>query len=150
MSSKGNRLSLADFEPRTVDFEVVSPTSESKVVGIKLLTDTEFDALMKSVPDPEPPYLFSKNKETGAVKKVADRDDPGYKAAVAEAGRERTYRLLAAAVDIPFPGDTFAQKAKSMRETGIPSWLLLKLARAVYSMMGLETAEVEQRAETFR
>ncbi len=146
MSGKVRRLSLDDFAPRTADFEITSPLGEVSVVGIKILSDTEFDAIMKSVPDPEPQKWFDKERK----KFVPNLDDPAYKAAVAESGRERTYRLLAATVDVPFPGDTFADKAKAMRAQGVPSWLLMQLAKAVYRMMGLEPAEVEQRAEVFQ
>lgn len=145
MSSK-NRLTMADFEPRTVECEIVSPFGETMAVGVKVLSDTEFDAIMKSLPDPEPPKLFSKQQQ----KFVPQLDDPGYKAAVTETGRERTYRLLAATLDLDIPGDTFAEKAKHLRQKGIPSWLLMRLANTVYRMMGLEPAEVEQRAEVFQ
>lgn len=113
MSQRIEAKSLTDLEPLRVSAELELPGGDVLIVPLRLLTYAAWNRIGREVKNPSPPLSgVDANKRP-----IHDLNDPTYQNAIAEAGEERNYRRLLAALDIPIPGATVEDKVKALRET---------------------------------
>ena len=144
-----SRFTMADLEPHTYEFHIDDPNGNDVSVLIKSISEEDFQGIMDYVPMPPVQEIIAKQPD-GRIKKETNPDDPEYRRKLRDGQREQTRRLVSACLvmEPPLPGDTFAEKAKTVAK--FPSWFMLGVVSLIYRVMGIPEGEVSQRAETFR
>lgn len=146
------RLVFGDMGPKYSTYPVTGPDNVEYEVRIKIMTEQEVNAVNAGVDEPKPPMVMvpkGGNPKNGYEEK-ANLEDPEYVKKSREANRQRMYRLLASAVDLDVPGDTIEAKSQALQTNGVPAWLLAKCVDIINQSLGLNTAEVMARAESFQ
>lgn len=121
---------------------------EDRIVQFYLgtISGTEWQSIVRSVPDPLPPVV---NFDKKTNRPVHDYEDATYKNAVYAAKDERTYRLLARCLrHIDIPGDTLAQQAEVLKAK-LPSRIFFALGTKLLILGSGAEAQVEMRAANF-
>lgn len=138
---------IGDGKPQIFDFELTDPAGNVVAIGVKAISEPEYQGIMDTVQAPPVPEAIVRGAD-GKPKREFLYDDPGYQAKMTDVRREQTRRLMAACLDMGFPGDTYAEKAKAVAK--LPSWLQIGAMRLVLRVMGIDDQAIERRAETFR
>jgi hypothetical protein len=142
------RLTLIDLAPRTMLVPIKAPDGEEYEVALKMVSETELDEINATVPEPQPKVIDHIGRD-GKQTKERLTEDPEYLAAVKKANNERTYRTLAAVLVMDIPGDTFAQKAESLRKNGVMIWAFRQIMDKFSASLGMDVDEVQKRVESF-
>ncbi len=131
MNQRIQATRLEDLQPLRVEVEIEQPGGDVLVVPLRLLTYARWNRIGREVKTPSPPMT---GVDPTTKRPLYDTNNPDYLSAVAEAGEERNYRRLLAALDLPIEGATVDAQIASLREmvdAGVMRQLLDFLGRAV-------------------
>lgn len=137
---------LGGLGPREKVIVLVDPSSgQEYALPVRELTYADWKAAEWEVPSPAPPLSgYDRNAQP-----IYHTDDPGYRAAVAQAEMARMYRRLLRALQTPVPGETVEAQVKALAET-LPWGVVTALNEALYAWLNEWQARIGVRAESFR
>jgi hypothetical protein len=140
---RADALSLDDLSPLKVRVEI-EHGDRVVVVPLRTLPFFEWVRLGYEVANPVPPTMgVDKNGRP-----LLDTRDPGYLRALDEAGMERAYVRLLAALDIPIPGDTREEKLAALKAK-LDTNVARQLNGVLNQMASEGEARIVARSETF-
>lgn len=140
---RADALSLDDLAPLNVRVEI-EHGDRILTVPLKTLSYFEWVRLGYEVQSPVPPTMGVDKQG----RPLLDTRDPTYLRQLDEAGMERGYIRLLAALDIPIPGDTREEKIAALKSR-LDTNVVRQLQSILNQLASEGEARIVGRAETF-
>jgi len=135
---------LGDLGRTDVDVIIELPGGDEVLIPMRSLSYHRYNAIRWSVPDPAPPV----NGVDKNGRPVFDYHDATHLKRVADAGLERTYRLLLASLKLDIPGESDEEKLQYLRDE-MDGAIVRQLMNVMEQIATKGSARIAARAGAF-